>query len=178
MEHYPQKWFNNGLAVNDLIWIFPFYFHLFPRLDTYYILFYSIHSDCLATSPESRVEGTNLHWILSHILRYGRWRYVPKGCIAIRQKKKKKRKETQRRQRFIFFPSTAQFELRSLCRVWLKKRNMADVATLDEEVKQEESTASVKSDTEETSEETPNGVKTWEKNCVTLLFSPPPLCRR
>lgn len=37
---------------------------------------------------------------------------------------------------------------------------MADVATLDEEVKQEESTASVKSDTEETSEETPNGVKT------------------
>lgn len=40
--------------------------------------------------------------------------------------------------------------------------NMADVATLDEEPKQEESsvTASVKSDTEETSEETPNGVKT------------------
>lgn len=37
---------------------------------------------------------------------------------------------------------------------------MADVATLDDEPKQEESTASVKSDTEETSEETPNGVKT------------------
>lgn len=37
---------------------------------------------------------------------------------------------------------------------------MADVATLDEEIKQEESTASVQSDTEETSEETPNGVKT------------------
>ncbi|XP_053176358.1 myelin expression factor 2 [Scomber japonicus] len=37
---------------------------------------------------------------------------------------------------------------------------MADVVTLDEEPKQEESTASVKSDIEDTSEETPNGVKT------------------
>lgn len=37
---------------------------------------------------------------------------------------------------------------------------MADVAVLDEEIKQEESVASVKSDTEETTEETPNGVKT------------------
>ena len=37
---------------------------------------------------------------------------------------------------------------------------MADVASLDEEPKQEESTASVKSETEDTSEETPNGVKT------------------
>ncbi|XP_044047498.1 myelin expression factor 2 isoform X3 [Siniperca chuatsi] len=37
---------------------------------------------------------------------------------------------------------------------------MADVATLDEEPKQEESNASVKSDTEDVSEETPNGVKT------------------
>lgn len=37
---------------------------------------------------------------------------------------------------------------------------MADVATIDEEIKLEESTASVKSDTEEPSEETPNGVKT------------------
>ncbi|XP_036951244.1 myelin expression factor 2 isoform X2 [Acanthopagrus latus] len=37
---------------------------------------------------------------------------------------------------------------------------MADAASLDEEPKQEESTASVKSETEDTSEETPNGVKT------------------
>lgn len=37
---------------------------------------------------------------------------------------------------------------------------MADVAIIEEEIKQDESTASVKSDTEEPSEETPNGVKT------------------
>ncbi|KAM9408855.1 myelin expression factor 2 [Pholidichthys leucotaenia] len=37
---------------------------------------------------------------------------------------------------------------------------MADPATIDDETKQEESTASVKSDTDETSQETPNGVKT------------------
>ncbi|XP_068172466.1 myelin expression factor 2 [Antennarius striatus] len=37
---------------------------------------------------------------------------------------------------------------------------MADVAAVDEEIKQEEPVASVKSDTDETSEETPNGVKT------------------
>ncbi|XP_068616539.1 myelin expression factor 2 [Brachionichthys hirsutus] len=37
---------------------------------------------------------------------------------------------------------------------------MADVANVDEEVKEEESVASVKSDTDEPSEETPNGVKT------------------
>uniref|UniRef100_A0A3B5B4X0 Myelin expression factor 2 n=1 Tax=Stegastes partitus TaxID=144197 RepID=A0A3B5B4X0_9TELE len=37
---------------------------------------------------------------------------------------------------------------------------MADVVTLDEEPKQDESTASVKSEPDETSEETPNGVKT------------------
>lgn len=82
--------------------------------------------------------------------------------VVLKSAKKKKKKEKKRKEDrdLFFFPSTAQFELRSLCRVWLKKRNMADVATLDEEVKQEESTASVKSDTEETSEETPNGVKT------------------
>lgn len=38
---------------------------------------------------------------------------------------------------------------------------MADVATADEEPKQEETTASVLSETDETSQETPNGVKTW-----------------
>lgn len=38
---------------------------------------------------------------------------------------------------------------------------MADVGVLDDEPKQEESTASVKSDLDETSQETPNGVKTW-----------------
>lgn len=37
---------------------------------------------------------------------------------------------------------------------------MADVETLDEESKQEECTASIMSEPEETSEETPNGVKT------------------
>ncbi|XP_054900761.1 myelin expression factor 2 [Poeciliopsis prolifica] len=37
---------------------------------------------------------------------------------------------------------------------------MADVATTDEEPKQEETTASVLSETDETSQETPNGVKT------------------
>ncbi|XP_032416541.1 myelin expression factor 2 [Xiphophorus hellerii] len=37
---------------------------------------------------------------------------------------------------------------------------MADVATADEEPKQEETTASVLSETDETSQETPNGVKT------------------
>lgn len=37
---------------------------------------------------------------------------------------------------------------------------MADVGVLDDEPKQEESTASVKSDLDETSQETPNGVKT------------------
>uniref|UniRef100_A0A4W6CEQ7 Heterogeneous nuclear ribonucleoprotein M n=1 Tax=Lates calcarifer TaxID=8187 RepID=A0A4W6CEQ7_LATCA len=37
---------------------------------------------------------------------------------------------------------------------------MADVATVDEEPKQDESSASVKSETDETSQETPNGVKT------------------
>uniref|UniRef100_A0A3B5B4Y4 Myelin expression factor 2 n=1 Tax=Stegastes partitus TaxID=144197 RepID=A0A3B5B4Y4_9TELE len=41
--------------------------------------------------------------------------------------------------------------------------NMADVVTLDEEPKQDESTASVKSEPDETSEETPNGVKTCVK---------------
>lgn len=40
------------------------------------------------------------------------------------------------------------------------KHNMADIASLDEEIKQDETTASIKSDTEETPEETPNGVKT------------------
>ncbi|KAK2853790.1 hypothetical protein Q5P01_006451 [Channa striata] len=39
---------------------------------------------------------------------------------------------------------------------------MADVAAADEEPKQEESSASVNSETEETCEETPNGVKTEE----------------
>uniref|UniRef100_A0A3P9P316 Myelin expression factor 2 n=1 Tax=Poecilia reticulata TaxID=8081 RepID=A0A3P9P316_POERE len=38
--------------------------------------------------------------------------------------------------------------------------SMADVATTDEEPKQEETTASVLSETDETSQETPNGVKT------------------
>ncbi|XP_029354644.1 myelin expression factor 2 isoform X2 [Echeneis naucrates] len=37
---------------------------------------------------------------------------------------------------------------------------MADVVTLDEEPKQDESSASVKSETDETSQETPNGMKT------------------
>lgn len=36
---------------------------------------------------------------------------------------------------------------------------MADFLTLEEELKQEEYTASVKSETEDTPEETPNGVK-------------------
>lgn len=38
--------------------------------------------------------------------------------------------------------------------------NMADVEALDEEPRQEESTGSVKSEPDETFEETPNGVKT------------------
>lgn len=38
--------------------------------------------------------------------------------------------------------------------------SMADVITADEEQKQEETTASVPSETDETSQETPNGVKT------------------
>uniref|UniRef100_A0A3Q2CTE5 Myelin expression factor 2 n=1 Tax=Cyprinodon variegatus TaxID=28743 RepID=A0A3Q2CTE5_CYPVA len=41
---------------------------------------------------------------------------------------------------------------------------MADVITADEEQKQEETTASVPSETDETSQETPNGVKTKEKH--------------
>lgn len=39
--------------------------------------------------------------------------------------------------------------------------NMAEVLVLEEDVKNEESSASVKSDPEEAAEEAPNGVKTW-----------------
>ncbi|KAG7233645.1 hypothetical protein INR49_006759 [Caranx melampygus] len=38
--------------------------------------------------------------------------------------------------------------------------DMADVSAVDEEPKQDETTASVKSEPDEASEETPNGVKT------------------
>ncbi|MEQ2158473.1 hypothetical protein GOODEAATRI_012651 [Goodea atripinnis] len=40
---------------------------------------------------------------------------------------------------------------------------MADVTPTDEEAKQEETTASVLSETDETSQETPNGVKTSKR---------------
>lgn len=59
--------------------------------------------------------------------------------------------------------------------MWGKKINMADAETLEVELKQEESTASVKSDTEETSEETPNGVKTWVKIMYCSFSSVQPL---
>lgn len=46
------------------------------------------------------------------------------------------------------------------CIVGQANLNMADVEALDEEPRQEESTGSVKSEPDETFEETPNGVKT------------------
>lgn len=51
---------------------------------------------------------------------------------------------------------------------------MADVATVDEELKQEETAVSDNPESEEASEETPNGVKTYvkKKSCVVL----PVLC--
>lgn len=42
----------------------------------------------------------------------------------------------------------------------VKKRNMGDVASLDDQLKQEETTVCVKSEPEDPAEETPNGVKT------------------
>lgn len=63
--------------------------------------------------------------------------------------------------------SQAQFELRSnigiLRCVGQTNLNMADVASVDEEIKQDEIAASVNPETDEASEETPNGVKTWVK---------------
>lgn len=49
---------------------------------------------------------------------------------------------------------------------------MADVETLKEEPQEEEISESVKSEPDETSEETPNGVKMWVKKlqyCLVLL---------
>lgn len=59
--------------------------------------------------------------------------------------------------------TTAHFKLRQggiFCWSLHTNLNMADFLALEEEPKQEESIASVKSETEEPSEETPNGVKT------------------
>ena len=74
---------------------------------------------------------------------------ILKICISYR-----KREEDR-------YPFSAQFVLRSAtCILNLSlKNNMAEFVTLEEELKQEEYTASVKSETEDTPEETPNGVK-------------------
>lgn len=60
--------------------------------------------------------------------------------------------------------SNAHFELRSIIGILRcagqTNLSMADVASVDEEIKQEEIAVSVQPETEEACEETPNGVKT------------------